>query len=55
MFVHFQGAMCVGAPEGVGCVDGGRGQGLRHGHPHIDTGQVHDYWLMKMKRIEIEL
>lgn len=42
MFVDFQGAVGVGAAEGVGCVDGGRGQSLRHGHPHINAGQMHD-------------
>lgn len=50
MFVDLQGAVCVGAAEGVGCIDGGRGQSFRHGHPHIDTGQVHDDWLREDTR-----
>lgn len=37
--------MCVGAAEGVRRVDGGGGQSLGHGHPHVDAGQVHDDWL----------
>lgn len=52
MFVDLQGAVCVGAPEGVGSVDGGRGQSLRHGHPHVDTGQVHDDRLREVDRTE---
>lgn len=42
VFVDLQGAVCVGAPQGVGGVDGGRSQSFRHGHLHVDTGQVHD-------------
>lgn len=52
MFVDLQGAVCVGAPEGVGSVDGGRGQSLQHGHPHVDTGQVHDDRLREVDRTE---
>lgn len=37
------------AAEGVGGVDGGCGQSLRHGHPHVDAGQVHDDWLREAK------
>lgn len=50
MFVDFQGAVSVGAAEGVGGVDGGCSQSLRHGHPHINTGQVHDEWLREEER-----
>lgn len=53
MFVDLQGAVCVGAPEGVGSVDGGRGQSLRHGHPHVDTGQVHDDRLREVDSTEM--
>lgn len=42
MLANLQRAVGVGAAEGVGGVDGGGGQNLRHGHPHVDTGQVHD-------------
>lgn len=52
MFVDLQGAVCVGAPEGVGSVDGGRSQSLRHGHPHVDTGQVHDDRLREVDSTE---
>lgn len=52
VLVDLQGAVCVGAAEGVGRVDGGRSQSLRHGHPHVDTGQVHDYWLRTMDKEE---
>lgn len=37
----------VRAAEGVGCVDGGCGQSLLHGHPQVDTRKVHDDWLRK--------
>lgn len=47
VFVDLQGSVCVGAPEGVGRVDGGRSQSFGHGHPHVDAGQVHDDWLRK--------
>ncbi len=44
--------MCVGASESIGCIYGGCSQSLRHGHPHIDTGKVHDYGLRKVERTE---
>lgn len=45
MFVDLQRAVCVGAPQGVGGVDGGGGQSFGHGHLHVHAGQVHDYRL----------
>lgn len=42
MLANLQRAVGVGAAQGVGGVDGGGGQSLRHAHPHVDAGQVHD-------------
>lgn len=52
VLVDLQRSMCVGAPEGVGRVDGGGGQSLWHGHPHVNTGQMHHYRLRERKRTE---
>lgn len=48
MLADLQRAVRVRAAEGVGSVDGGCSQSLRHGHPHVDAGQVHDDRLRKV-------
>lgn len=53
MFADLQGAVRVRAAERVGSVDGGGGQCLRHGHPHVDAGQVHDDGLRKRRRMKV--
>lgn len=45
LLANFQRPMCVRFSQGKGCIDGGSCQGFRHGHPHVYTGQVHNYWL----------
>lgn len=49
VLAQLQGAVRVGASQGVGRVDGGCGQGLRHAHAHVDAGQVHDDGLRKAR------
>lgn len=45
LLANFQRSMCVRFPQRISCIDGGSGQGLRHGHSHVHTGQVHDHRL----------
>lgn len=50
VFVDLQRAVRALAAERVCGVDGGCSQSLRHGHPHVDAGQVHDDGLRRRRK-----
>lgn len=49
LFADFQRSVCVRSSQGIGCVDGGSGQGFRHGQSHVHAGQVHDHRLRQAR------
>lgn len=50
LLANFQRSVGVRLSQCISRIDGGSGQSLWHGHPHVHTGQVHDHRLRQGER-----